>query len=958
MTFMTKGGKSCRQWSNRPEIRSQPRLLLVGDKPTDLAALTRTLSGLDIETMTATDGHEALRHVSSQTFAMLLLGGDRQDRDDFEMARRFKELQSTRDLPIVLITDAPRDARRRHLDSPTGGIDWIEKPIDENELLGKMRVYLQLFRQKVEIIQLRQDLNVRTKAHRETEERLQASEERFRGLVEHFPGMIYRCRMDRTMLFISDMIETMTGYPASDFIDNRIRSYASIIHADDVEHVEEVILFGVDKKEPFEIEYRIVDAKGKIRWVYEKGQRVTYDNGQPDWLDGAIFDNSARRMAEEEHAKFQRAVEQSPVSVVMTDPEGNIQYVNPWFCRITGYSFEEAVGKNPRFLKSGQTDPELHQKLWQTITSGKVWQGELLNRKKDGTFYWELASISPVYTDPKGPVTHFIGVKEDITARKEVEKALQDARKKAEEASRAKSEFLATMSHEIRTPMNAIIGMADQLAEMELEPRGQRYLEVIRRNGENLLIIINDILDFSKIEAGRMPLEEKPFDLKQLLVNLMEECQYRAQKKGLTLTWVMDEEIVMARKGDPHRLWQVLENLLGNALKFTHTGEICLTIQGVSTPNDQVRFSLSDTGIGIAKDKLEAVFSAFTQADSSITREYGGTGLGLAVCKRLAEKMGGGIAVESELGTGSTFHLTIPLQIVSPDSRREFDLVADTRLGAQELTRKRPPSPLPSLQILLAEDVEDNIFLIQSFLEGTPHQLEVVRNGRLALEEVKTRNFDLVLMDIRMPVMDGLEASRKIRQWEKGAGRPRLAIWALTAHAHEGEAKQSREAGCDLHLVKPLRKKVLMERLAGFITTAEATIQPSTTREVKIDLPDEIADVENIIDPRRWECLKRDMGVNVPRLVGRFISRLPNRLAAIAEAVHEGNADSLDNECHKLKGAAATLGAGNLVSLCMRMNAFISTGDMRSVQENQELLIAECQRTVSVLEQKLADERK
>ena len=415
---------------------------------------------------------------------------------------------------------------------------------------------------------------------------------------------------------------------------------------------------------------------------------------------------------------------------------------------------------------------------------------------------------------------------------------LQRAMKEAEAASRAKSDFLASMSHEIRTPMNAIIGMADILADTPLTKEQRRYVKIFRSAGENLLTVINDILDLSKVEAGQLELESIPFRLDELIETTEAVLAFRAQEKGLELKHRLEGDIPLSLRGDPVRLRQILVNLIGNAVKFTETGGVTVEVArlGKAAPDVEpgrvcFRFAVMDTGIGIPSDKIGAIFDNFTQADSSVTRRYGGTGLGLSISRRLVNLMGGRIWVESEPGRGSSFYFTALLDI-APEADMGSPPGAATRPagvpGTGAVAGAVVPSAAavagtgageeeaPSLRILLAEDSEDNRLLIKTYLKQSPHCLEMAENGEIAVEKFQQGEYDLVLMDMNMPVMDGYTATRTIRQWEAREGKPATPIIALTAFALKEDEQKSIAAGCDAHLTKPIKKKTLLEALSAW----------------------------------------------------------------------------------------------------------------------------------------------
>jgi PAS domain S-box-containing protein len=556
-------------------------------------------------------------------------------------------------------------------------------------------------------------------------------------------------------------------------------------------------------------------------------------------------DITLRKEAEEKLKKLSVAVEQSANAIIITDTSGNIVFANRAFERTTGYSIEEVTGKNPHILKSGKQGPEVYAKLWETIKKGGVWHGQFLNKRKDGSLFWEEAVITPIKND-RGEIVNFLAVKEDITRRKEAEDALKRAKEEAESANRLKSEFLANMSHEIRTPMNAIIGFTDLILGSSSDKDIVSKLKVIRDSGKTLLNIISDILDFSKIEAGKITIEKKNFFLRDMIFHIVELFTPKAREKHLEFTVTVSDGIPSFVNGDEFRLAQILTNILSNAIKFTKKGYVrffCDYQEGTAI------FKVEDSGIGIAPDKIGRIFSAFEQADSSTERQFGGTGLGLAISRKLAELMGGEVYVQSVLGVGSSFALMIPLSAVKGGGGSDS-------IEAESLA-ENVPQPDRTFRILVAEDNPANQELIQAFLESIGLSCDCVENGKLALEALSLRRYDLLLLDIQMPVMDGEETIKRIRGDESLSG---LHVIALTANAMKGDEERYRSLGCDDYLSKPIDREAfnrIILRLAGRspsesqeVSALEQAPLPQGERDSLSQILDVLAENLRIFNPK------------------------------------------------------------------------------------------------------------
>jgi PAS domain S-box-containing protein len=533
-------------------------------------------------------------------------------------------------------------------------------------------------------------------------------------------------------------------------------------------------------------------------------------------------DNTARKLVEEEQKKsdqrlrdqqfYTRSLIESNIDAIMTtDPSGIISDVNKQMEQLTGCTRDELIGAP---FKDYFTDPERAEAgIKRVLREKSVTDYELTARARDGK-QTVVSYNATTFYDRNRKLQGVFAAARDVTERKRVEMELKQAKAVAESASRTKSDFLASMSHEIRTPMNAIMGIADLLAKTTLSPEQDKYVQVFRRAGDNLLNLINDILDLSKVEASQLELERTGFSLMDQLEIVIEMVAARAHEKGLPLVCEIAPNVPGDLVGDPTRLRQVLLNLIGNAVKFTEKGEVSLHVTlEPDTFTPTLRFTVSDTGIGIPADKLDRVFERFTQADTSTTRRFGGSGLGLTISKRLVELMGGRIWVASEVGEGSVFAFSVPFEKWAGATLRGAVLVGPD-LGL-------PPKPL---RILLAEDSPDNCLVTMAYLEETPYSVEIAETGAIACEMFATKPYDLVLMDRQMPVMDGLTATRKIRAWEQANGKSPTPIIALTASALKGDREMCLAAGCTAFLTKPIKQEVLLQAIREHSSAASPSM--------------------------------------------------------------------------------------------------------------------------------------
>ncbi len=443
-------------------------------------------------------------------------------------------------------------------------------------------------------------------------------------------------------------------------------SWLEWVHPSDRGACRDALSKALETGEPFHCEYRLRRRDGEYRWVINT---TTPASSATPSFTMTCFDVTSLHEAAERLKIFALAAEQSPISIVITNAHGDIEYVNPKFTATTGYSRDEVVGKNPRILKSGETPPEGYLAMWAELTAGREWRGEFHNKRKDGGLFWESAVIAPV-RDNEGKITHYFAVKEDITENKRLAAMVAEAQRRAQAAQRAKNEFLNNMSHELRTPMNGILGMAYLLRESPNDPERDTYLRVLSESTEALLAFMSQLLDLASLSEGATVLHAAPFDVAHCLHDATGLFAAAAAEKGLTIKTRVEAGVPPIVVGDSLRLGQVLANLIGNAVKFSSKGTISVKVMldpssASSSSAVGMLFSVQDEGIGIPADKLDIIFEPFERADTSSSRKFGGAGVGLAIARRLVEAMGGRIWAVSRAGHGSTFFFTAQFQPLS-----------------------------------------------------------------------------------------------------------------------------------------------------------------------------------------------------------------------------------------------------------------------------------------------------
>ncbi len=786
---------------------------------------------------------------------------------------------------------------------------------------------------------------------KQAEEALRASEERFRTVTEAIPQMVWTATPDGALDYVNGRAVIFFEQP-----DNVIIGWGweGLLHPDDLPRCLGKWLRSLQTGEPYETEFRLRRADGVYRWHIARALPVRNSSGMILKWFGTCTDITERKHLQNRLELTQYAVDHAVDQIFVVDTDGRILDANNSACRRLGYTKQELLALNMTDIEK-----DLSHFAWKTycheLANKKFLYREAQHRGKFGEQY--PVEVAANYLLHDGCEVTYVSVR-DISAHKVAELNLRQAKEMAETATKAKTAFLANMSHEIRTPMNAIMGMADLLSDTALTEEQGKYVRIFRQAGQNLLVLLNNILDLSRVEANRLTLEQIVFSVSDILDRVKELMVEKAEGKGVELVCYVSSALPGTFIGDPVRFQQIVTNLVSNAIKFTTQGTVTIRLEPDpdQTGPGAVLLTVTDTGVGIASERLKDIFSPFMQADSSTVREYGGAGLGLAICKELAALMGGRLWAESRLGKGSIFSCALQFGLVPqentddykptqsfsdkhvlvvddnptnrlivvealtawkmrvqemPDgqtalfelirARKEGDpytlLLLDSRMphmdgfkvatqikmdpllqdldiimltsdsmggracsGEVDRTyreklagyvekpftreqlyrgilaaqrRRQGLSPVPSqddlshvtvpakpLRILVADDSEDNRFLIQAYLKGTPYHIDYVADGQAAYEKATRSYYEVILMDMHMPIMDGYAATQAIRQWESDHGGAPMMILALTASATIQDAQRAMAAGCTAHLAKPIKKGVLLQAITTYSNTA------------------------------------------------------------------------------------------------------------------------------------------
>jgi PAS domain S-box-containing protein len=669
--------------------------------------------------------------------------------------------------------------------------------------------------------------------------------------------------------------------------------------------------------------FPLVMKDGKLTDVLFNGSVYKDENNQ---IVGAVVvarDVSEQKKAEakildslQEVTDYKLALDASTI-VDITDKNGNILFVNDNYIKISKYSYDELVGGNHQMVNSEFHSKDFMGNLWKTISKGKIWKDNIRNKDKDGNFYWLSMTIVP-FNDDKGIPYQFVAISIDITAQKTLELELteakvfaemattiaEDSRNSAEDAVKAKQQFLSNMSHEIRTPMNAIIGFTKVVLKTELTAKQKEYLMAIKMSGDALIILINDILDLAKVDSGKMTFENTPFKLASSITSMLHLFETKIQEKNLKLVIKYDDKIPEVLIGDPIRLNQIILNLVSNAVKFTNIGTITVVVKLLSqnSENASIQFQVQDTGIGIRASKISSIFENFQQAANTTSRLYGGTGLGLAIVKQLVEAQGGIIKIDSKIDKGSIFSFTLDFK------QTKLDVVHEPEILELDSTAK-------NTKILVVEDMELNQLLMKTLLDDFGFECDITANGKLAIEKLKTKTYDIILMDLQMPEMNGFEATEYIRKKMKLD----IPIIALTADVTTVDVEKCKAVGMNDYIAKPVDERLLYSKLISFSKKPVVIIE-----HVKGE--NHAKDTVKYIDMSYLTKLTKANPVLMSQMITAYLNQTPPLLKSIKQSLIDKDWKMLQSAVHKLIPSFSIIGLDtNVKEIANRIQEYAFT---------------------------------
>ena len=756
--------------------------------------------------------------------------------------------------------------------------------------------------------------NLLQKSHTE----LSLMEARFNNTIELAPVGIFNISTNSDILAVNQVFCDFIGHSRDEVLNMNLEDMTCVDSY--AQHVIKLCQCLSGEISEFKEKNQYRHKNGHTIWGLLHVKLIRHKDSHLDYFIEIVEDISSLKALEDTLKIQSMAVNQSPSPVMITNLNREIKYVNEAFLRHTGYLFSEVIDQNPRMFYSGNTPQETYSEMWATLELGKPWKGELINKSKQGIETIELTEIIPI-TNEKGIIDHYLALKEDITARKATELALVKATQAAESLFESKSLFIANMSHEIRTPISAIIGFTDLALIKDMPDNIRDYLCKINNASLGLLNILNDILDFSKLEADKISINPELFNLTRLKDDLYDFFRSSADKKGLAFSIDISAETPLNLICDELRLKQILINLLSNAIKFTDKGLVKLSISLINSDTSQAKlfFCVQDSGIGISNADQTQLFQVFNQLDNSITRRFGGTGLGLSLSRNLLQLMGGEFTVTSTLGVGSRFCFTLMMDLPNSSITKPIKQVESLSAIISDTD-----SDLTGTCILVVEDNDFNQQIIKEILSLSGIVVVLAGHGKEALALLEQQDFDAILMDAHMPVMDGFEATLSIRSQPRF---DKLPIIALTAGVSQDERSRCLEVGMDDFLNKPINGRLLISTLKQHIKPKHKTDPQATDLALKNQEALLQSNIESRLDVR---VLQKDIGddpIKLAKFLNFFQMTAQEISAEIITAIHAQQIEVVIAAAHKLSSSALTIGALDLGALCKAIEDAGKAGD-------------------------------
>lgn len=875
---------------------SEPiRVLYIEDDQSLANLFKKKLTRMGYEVDITYGFDEISDRISDENYSIIFLDNDLPGYSGMDILLQLKHREI--EIPVIIVTGQGNEEIAVEA-MKNGASDYIVK--DTNlEFINKMP---QLINNAVETYKLKKLNREMHIALRKSEISLKKAQEVARlGNWEYKP-LLDEIYWSDELYKLYDLKKEERAPTTDDFYSN--------VHPDDVEYVQKEYQKHLDTQERFNITHRFISSDGTIKYLRQICETDFDEEGKPIISYGIVQDITREKVAEEKlkqlNTTMQIMIDSMPFSVVVVDKNREIRIINTHAIELLGYSKKEDIlGLTCHdILCSASRDRcpifDLGQKVDKT-------ERELVT--KDGKSIPILKSVVKINIDDEEMLLEsFI----DISELKKTEEALVEAKERAEEANKAKSLFLSSMSHEIRTPLNPIIGMTEVLIEKAESEEQKNLLQIINASGKSLLELINDILDISKIESGQMELESINFDLLDTIEHVCDMCYLKAKEKNLDILTQFSRGINRKLYGDPLRVKQILLNLISNAIKFTLNGEITVGCRELEEDDKSVRLQIyvQDTGIGIPEDKLDHIFEDFTQADSSTTREYGGTGLGLSISRKLSRMMNGDISIESKVGEGSKFivHLTLDKQLEEPRTDRNFKRRASDQIEEDKTLYPNTHYHGLEKRVLLVDDSENNRLVAKVFLEDHAVIIDEAENGVVALEKMESNSYDIVLMDISMPIMDGYDTIKELRKRELDKGIPNMCVIAMTAYAFSSDSEMCLNHGFTDYLSKPIIKSDFYNKLYKYFPDLFST-EKEEKKEQKVDL-------KLNIDP-----ILKDY-------VPQYLDSLGEKIETLYNELNSKNIDAVKKIVHSIKGTAGSYGLMHITELCIEIETLINNNSI------------------------------